>query len=159
MRTKRRPRGTQGRLTCGGRSTLKSTTQILAWYVSRSAECPVQQPSVELLHPSQHRACCMACTGNANATACPRTVHNIQNYTRMVSRHLRRCQSNDAASVLCFVQAKGVRTSDGDGTVPLISTGLMCYKGWRTKRLNPAGIPIISREYTHNPTTAFKDLR
>ena len=52
-----------------------------------------------------------------------------------------------------------MRTSDGDGTVPLISTGLMCYKGWRTKRLNPANIPIVSREYVHKPTSAFKDLR
>lgn len=55
--------------------------------------------------------------------------------------------------------ARGVRTSDGDGTVPVISTGLMCYKGWRTKRLNPANIPIVSREYVHRPTSAFKDLR
>ncbi|DBB08038.1 TPA: hypothetical protein ACH3X3_008242 [Trebouxia sp. C0006] len=53
----------------------------------------------------------------------------------------------------------GVRLSDGDGTVPIISTGLMCYKGWRTKRLNPSNIPIVSREYVHQPTSAFKDLR
>ena len=52
-----------------------------------------------------------------------------------------------------------MRTSDGDGTVPIISTGLMCYKGWRTKRLNPSNIPIVSREYVHQPTSAFKDLR
>ncbi|KAL3135758.1 hypothetical protein ABBQ32_007321 [Trebouxia sp. C0010 RCD-2024] len=54
---------------------------------------------------------------------------------------------------------RGVRTSDGDGTVPLVSTGLMCHKGWRTKRLNPANIPIVSREYIHQPSTVFKDLR
>lgn len=57
------------------------------------------------------------------------------------------------------VQERGVRTSDGDGTVPVISTGLMCYKGWRTNRLNPANIPIVSREYVNRPTSAFKDLR
>lgn len=56
-------------------------------------------------------------------------------------------------------QERGVRTSDGDGTVPLVSTGLMCHKGWRTKRLNPANIPIVSREYIHQPSTVFKDLR
>ena len=49
--------------------------------------------------------------------------------------------------------------SDGDGTVPLISTGLMCYKGWRGSKLNPSNIPIVSREYKHQPTNAFKDLR
>ena len=58
-----------------------------------------------------------------------------------------------------ILQDRGVRKSDGDGTVPLISTGLMCYKGWRTQRLNPANIPIVSREYVHQPSTAFKDLR
>lgn len=57
------------------------------------------------------------------------------------------------------LQDRGVFKSDGDGTVPLISTGLMCYKGWRTQRLNPANISIVSREYVHQPSTAFKDLR
>lgn len=57
------------------------------------------------------------------------------------------------------LQDRGVLKSDGDGTVPIISTGLMCYKGWRTKRLNPANIPVVSREYVHQPSTAFKDLR
>ena len=52
-----------------------------------------------------------------------------------------------------------MRTSDGDGTVPVISTGLMCYKGWRGTKLNPSNIPIVSREYRHQPTNAFKDLR
>ena len=59
----------------------------------------------------------------------------------------------------CTLQERGVRSSDGDGTVPVISTGLMCYKGWRTKRLNPANIPIVSREYVHQPSSAFKDMR
>ena len=57
------------------------------------------------------------------------------------------------------LQDRRVFKSDGDGTVPLISTGLMCYKGWRTQRLNPANISIVSREYVHQPSTAFKDLR
>lgn len=33
----------------------------------------------------------------------------------------------------------GVLTTDGDGTVPLISLGYMCVKGWKEKRFNPAG--------------------
>ncbi|KAF5843873.1 Lecithin:cholesterol acyltransferase-domain-containing protein, partial [Dunaliella salina] len=38
---------------------------------------------------------------------------------------------------------------DGDVTVPLTSLGLMCHRGWRSKRLNPAGMRIVSREYKH----------
>lgn len=43
--------------------------------------------------------------------------------------------------------------------MPLISTGLMCYRGWRGTPLNPSNIPIVSREYMHQPSNAFKDLR
>lgn len=53
----------------------------------------------------------------------------------------------------------GVRTSDGDGTVPLLSTGVLCQKHWREKELNPSGIRVVSREYTHQPVAAYKDLR
>ncbi|KAK9918842.1 hypothetical protein WJX75_007445 [Coccomyxa subellipsoidea] len=53
----------------------------------------------------------------------------------------------------------GVRTSDGDGTVPLISTGVMCQKHWREKQLNPSGLRVVSREYPHEPVAAYKDLR
>jgi hypothetical protein len=53
----------------------------------------------------------------------------------------------------------GVRTSDGDGTVPLLSTGVMCARHWRDKRLNPSGIRVVSREYPHEPVAAYKDLR
>ncbi len=53
-----------------------------------------------------------------------------------------------------------MQNSDGDGTVPIISTGLMCYKGWRNnKKLNPASIPIVSREYLHQPSKSYLDLR
>eukprot|EP00891_Asterochloris_glomerata_P002292 jgi/Astpho2/2292/e_gw1.00040.193.1_t len=59
-----------------------------------------------------------------------------------------------------LLQDKGVQNSDGDGTVPIISTGLMCYKGWRNnKKLNPASIPIVSREYLHQPSKSYLDLR
>lgn len=46
--------------------------------------------------------------------------------------------------------------TDGDLTVPLISLGAMCHKGWRTKRLNPAGARVVTREKPHIPNN---DLR
>ncbi|KAK9847960.1 hypothetical protein WJX84_005727 [Apatococcus fuscideae] len=32
-------------------------------------------------------------------------------------------------------------------------------KGWHGKQLNPHGVRIASREYVHEPTTAFNDYR
>ena len=54
----------------------------------------------------------------------------------------------------------GMMFTDGDGTVPLISTGLMCKhpQGYRGKRLNPAGIRMVNREYPHKPVAAL-DMR
>ncbi|KAF2720129.1 LACT-domain-containing protein [Polychaeton citri CBS 116435] len=45
----------------------------------------------------------------------------------------------------------GVRLSEGDGTVNLLSLGYMCSKGWKMKRYNPAGIPITVHEMPHEP--------
>lgn len=45
----------------------------------------------------------------------------------------------------------GVVLGEGDGTVPLLSSGYMCAKGWNLKRFNPAGIKIKVREMTHEP--------
>ncbi|KAL9672428.1 hypothetical protein QQ045_028678 [Rhodiola kirilowii] len=46
----------------------------------------------------------------------------------------------------------GVYTSDGDETVPVLSSGYMCAKGWRGKtRFNPSGIKTYAREYDHAP--------
>lgn len=46
----------------------------------------------------------------------------------------------------------GVYTVDGDETVPVLSAGFMCAKGWRGKtRFNPSGIPNYIREYEHAP--------
>ncbi len=53
----------------------------------------------------------------------------------------------------------GVRVSDGDGTVPLISTGALCARHWREKPLNPSGLRVVSREYPHSPVALYKDLR
>lgn len=48
---------------------------------------------------------------------------------------------------------------DGDGTVPLLSLGALCAGGWRTKRLNPAGIPVVIREYPNHPVPVLRDAR
>lgn len=44
----------------------------------------------------------------------------------------------------------GVRLVDGDGTVPLLSLGYLCARGWRrSKALNPSGVRVTCREYQH----------
>eukprot|EP01087_Luapelamoeba_hula_P011750 TRINITY_DN3236_c0_g1_i1.p1 TRINITY_DN3236_c0_g1~~TRINITY_DN3236_c0_g1_i1.p1 ORF type:complete len:763 (-),score=116.08 TRINITY_DN3236_c0_g1_i1:52-2340(-) len=55
----------------------------------------------------------------------------------------------------------GVQSGEGDGTVPLLSLGYMCVEGWTNKQYpyNPAEIPVITREYQHNPTSIMSDLR
>ena len=46
----------------------------------------------------------------------------------------------------------GVFSVDGDETVPVLSAGFMCAKGWRGKtRFNPSGIQTYIREYDHAP--------
>ncbi|WOL20187.1 hypothetical protein Cni_G28990 [Canna indica] len=46
----------------------------------------------------------------------------------------------------------GVYLTDGDETVPVLSAGYMCAKGWRGKtRFNPSGIKTHVREYNHAP--------
>lgn len=46
----------------------------------------------------------------------------------------------------------GVKFGDGDGTIPVISLGGMCVKGWKGKTpWNPAGIEVVTQEYLHNP--------
>ncbi|KVH97890.1 hypothetical protein Ccrd_023850 [Cynara cardunculus var. scolymus] len=54
----------------------------------------------------------------------------------------------------------GVYTVDGDETVPALSAGFMCAKGWRGKtRFNPSGIKTYIREYDHNPPSNFLEGR
>lgn len=46
----------------------------------------------------------------------------------------------------------GVFSIDGDETVPVLSAGFMCAKGWRGKtRFNPSGVKTYIREYNHAP--------
>ncbi|KAG0883980.1 hypothetical protein G6F15_005495 [Rhizopus arrhizus] len=57
----------------------------------------------------------------------------------------------------------GIRFSDGDGTVPLLSLGYMCTPsgGW-TKHAtlyNPGQSPVILREYQHEVSTSKLDVR
>lgn len=45
-------------------------------------------------------------------------------------------------------QEYGLSTTDGDGTVPLVSLGYMCRDGWRKDGgLNPSGTEVVTREY------------
>lgn len=53
----------------------------------------------------------------------------------------------------------GIRYTDGDGTVPLISLGYMCARGWRTPKYNPGGMEIRVREYVHKPVSIIFDPR
>jgi hypothetical protein len=40
----------------------------------------------------------------------------------------------------------GVKFGDGDGTIPVISLGSMCVKGWKGKtKWNPAGIEVVTQ--------------
>ncbi|CAG8436445.1 3837_t:CDS:10 [Diversispora eburnea] len=52
----------------------------------------------------------------------------------------------------------GVHNGEGDGTVPLLSLGFMCSKGWNNPLYNPAKIKVITREFEHE-TGAALDLR
>jgi len=59
--------------------------------------------------------------------------------------------SNDSIGV-----RSGVKFSDGDGTVPLISLGYMCVQGWKHPHLNPGNVTVITREYLEvNATIAL----
>lgn len=45
----------------------------------------------------------------------------------------------------------GVVMGEGDGTVPLLSSGYVCNKAWRLKRYNPAGVRVTVVEMQHEP--------
>lgn len=54
----------------------------------------------------------------------------------------------------------GVRKGNGDGTVPLISLGVHCRKGWLGKtKLNPSGFSIKTKELQHDPVPIYQDPR
>ena len=45
----------------------------------------------------------------------------------------------------------GVVSSDGDGTVPLLSLGYLCARGWNHPGRNPSNISVTIREYQQRP--------
>ncbi|KAG9457711.1 hypothetical protein H6P81_002219 [Aristolochia fimbriata] len=54
----------------------------------------------------------------------------------------------------------GVYLTNGDETVPVLSAGFMCAKGWRGKtRFNPSGIRTFIREYDHAPPSNLLEGR
>lgn len=53
----------------------------------------------------------------------------------------------------------GIVASDGDGTVPLVSLGYMCRKGWKMDRYNSGKIPVVTREYRDQSSDTTMTLR
>mmetsp|Transcript_20131 Transcript_20131/g.28080 ORF Transcript_20131/g.28080 Transcript_20131/m.28080 type:complete len:192 (+) Transcript_20131:1772-2347(+) len=57
-----------------------------------------------------------------------------------------------------YLVRNGIRYVDGDGSVPLISMGLMCAKAWRKGGpLNPKGTPILTKEYMDQSSPVLTD--
>lgn len=54
----------------------------------------------------------------------------------------------------------GVYLVDGDETVPVLSAGFMCAKGWKGKtRFNPSRSATYVREYRHKAPTSLLEGR
>ena len=53
----------------------------------------------------------------------------------------------------------GVKYSDGDGSVPLVSLGYICADAWQRKDsgLNPSGATVFTREYQHRSEFVVDD--
>ena len=51
----------------------------------------------------------------------------------------------------------GVKFSDGDGSVPLLSLGYMCVDAWQREELNPSGSKVITREYSNKQEFSVDD--
>lgn len=66
--------------------------------------------------------------------------------------------SSSSSSNGCF--RNGVYVADGDASVPTLSAGFMCAKGWRGKtRFNPSGIATYIREFHHKPPSSLLEGR
>lgn len=60
----------------------------------------------------------------------------------------------------CLRRRGRVYFVDGDGSVPVISAGFMCARGWRGKtRFNPSGVPTYLREYGHKAPASLLEGR
>ncbi|XAR59686.1 Diacylglycerol O-acyltransferase [Bertholletia excelsa] len=54
----------------------------------------------------------------------------------------------------------GVHFVDGDESIPVLSAGFMCAKGWRGRtRFNPSGIATFIREHRHKPPASILEGR
>ncbi len=53
----------------------------------------------------------------------------------------------------------GVRFSAGDGTVPLVSLGLVSHLWAHSLRHNPGRARIVVREYSHRTSSVFEEIR
>ncbi|KAI8984782.1 Lecithin:cholesterol acyltransferase-domain-containing protein [Mycotypha africana] len=83
------------------------------------------------------------------------------------------CSSDDNEEDITYIDASvnnpvrrietGIRFSDGDGTVPLLSLGYMCAPsgGWRkhAELYNPGHSEVILREYKHEQSPSKLDVR
>ncbi|CAM8886389.1 unnamed protein product [Rhodiola kirilowii] len=66
--------------------------------------------------------------------------------------------ADDKSSNSCL--KSGIHFVDGDETVPVLSAGFMCAKGWRGKtRFNPSGSKTYIREYRHKPPASLLEGR
>eukprot|EP01117_Protostelium_nocturnum_P013287 TRINITY_DN4943_c0_g1_i1.p1 TRINITY_DN4943_c0_g1~~TRINITY_DN4943_c0_g1_i1.p1 ORF type:complete len:723 (-),score=239.02 TRINITY_DN4943_c0_g1_i1:50-2176(-) len=50
----------------------------------------------------------------------------------------------------------GIQAGEGDGTVPLMSLGYMCAKGWKDKVYNPHKVKVITREFRHETESVLQ---
>lgn len=50
-----------------------------------------------------------------------------------------------------------IESNKGDGTVPLLSLGYMCVKGWKNPLYNPSNISVLTKEYENHPGGLFED--
>ena len=88
-------------------------------------------------------------------------------YVYKLSPHLETCHipfridttiHGDADEDTCL--KGGTRFVDGDETVPVLSAGFMCAKGWRGHtRFNPSGSATFVREYEHDPPSNLLEGR
>ncbi|KAL6566900.1 putative phospholipid:diacylglycerol acyltransferase 2 [Orobanche minor] len=75
-------------------------------------------------------------------------VYKISSPGRCKNIPLRIDSSADGSQNNCL--KGGVYFTDGDESVPVLSAGFMCAKGWRGRtRFNPSGISTHVREYKH----------
>ncbi|MCO5596538.1 hypothetical protein L7F22_050603 [Adiantum nelumboides] len=85
-------------------------------------------------------------------------IYKISPYTETGHIPFRIDTSADGDSEGCL--KGGVQFVDGDETVPVLSGGFMCAKGWRGKtRFNPAGAAAFVREYEHVSPNSFLEGR